>query len=60
MDYVFKELVQQDHKKIFTSSEVMEPEPQKFHRKCGFIECGLIAGMNNDGIGEIYFVKKLG
>ena len=38
MDHIFKELRQQGHEKIFTSSEVMEPEPQKFHRKCGFVE----------------------
>jgi len=56
---IFNDLKAQGHKKIYTSSEVMEPEPQEFHRRCGFKECGLIAGMNDKGIGEIFFVKKL-
>ena len=56
---IFNDLKNQGYKKVYTSSEVMEPEPQEFHRKCGFMECGLIAGMNEKGIGEIFFVKKL-
>ncbi|MHA1637748.1 MAG: GNAT family N-acetyltransferase [Candidatus Thorarchaeota archaeon] len=56
---IFNDLKEQGHQKIYTSSEVMEPEPQEFHRKCGFIECGFIAGMNDKGIGEIFFVKNL-
>jgi len=56
---IFKDLKEQGHQKIYTSSEVMEPEPQEFHRRCGFIECGLIAGMNDKGIGEVFFVKIL-
>ncbi len=56
---ILKDLKDQGHQKVYTSSEVMEPEPQEFHRKCGFMECGLIAGMNEKGIGEIFFVKKL-
>ena len=56
---IFNDLKNQGYQKVYTSSEVMEPEAQEFHRKCGFIECGLIAGMNDKGIGEIFFVKKL-
>ncbi len=56
---IFKDLKDQGHQNIYTSSEVMEPEPQEFHRRSGFMECGLIAGMNEKGIGEIFFVKKL-
>ena len=57
---ISEDLVTQGHTSLYTSSVVMEPRPQSFHRKCGFKECGIIAGMNPKGIGEIFFVKKLG
>ncbi|MDF1537638.1 MAG: GNAT family N-acetyltransferase [Candidatus Thorarchaeota archaeon] len=58
IERISQDLVTQGKTSLYTSSEVMEPKPQMFHRKCGFRECGIIAGMN-DGIGEIFFVKKL-
>ena len=33
--------------------------PQKWHLKMGFIECGMLCGINDDGVGEIFFKKKL-
>jgi N-acetylglutamate synthase-like GNAT family acetyltransferase len=59
IERICQDLSAQGHSRIYTSSEIMEPRPQKFHRKCGFKECGIIAGMNPGGIGEIFFVKKL-
>ncbi|MFW9919531.1 MAG: GNAT family N-acetyltransferase [Candidatus Thorarchaeota archaeon] len=56
---ISNDLARQGRTSLYTSSEVMEPRPQSFHRKCGFKECGIIAGMNPKGIGEIFFVKKL-
>ncbi|MHA1906531.1 MAG: GNAT family N-acetyltransferase [Candidatus Thorarchaeota archaeon] len=59
IEKISQDMIEQGHSKIYTSSEVMEPEPQKFHRKCGFKECGIITGINDNGVGEIFFVKKL-
>ena len=36
-----------------------EAEPQAWHRAAGFRECGIIAGINEGGIGEVFFRKEL-
>lgn len=33
--------------------------PQKWHLKIGFVECGMLCGINDDGVGEIFFKKAL-
>lgn len=33
--------------------------PQKWHLKMGFVECGMLCGINDDGVGEIFFKKVL-
>lgn len=33
--------------------------PQKWHLKMGFVECGMLCGINDDGVGEIFFKKML-
>lgn len=43
---------------LYSSSQVDEPEPQAWHRRMGFEECGLIAGINN-GVGEVFFRLRL-
>ena len=52
-------LIKNGHKVLYSSSQVDEPEPQMWHRKIGFEECGIIAGIN-DGVGEVFFRKTLG
>jgi len=47
------------HKILYSSSQANEPSPQAWHRKIGFEECGFIAGINEGGIGEIFFRKIL-
>ncbi|HUX87457.1 MAG TPA: GNAT family N-acetyltransferase [Chloroflexota bacterium] len=47
------------HDVLYSSSQVDEPEPQAWHRRVGFVECGFIAGFNSGGIGEILFRKNL-
>ncbi len=44
---------------LYSSSQVNEPEPQAWHRHVGFEECGIIAGINPDGSGEVFFRKRL-
>lgn len=44
---------------LYSSSQVDEPEPQGWHRHMGFEACGLINGLNQGGIGEVFFRKAL-
>jgi ribosomal protein S18 acetylase RimI-like enzyme len=54
------QLLKQGHSYLYSSSQVNEEDPQAWHRKVGFEECGLIAGVNEGGIGEVFFRLKLG
>ena len=47
------------HDALMSSSQANEPEPQAWHRSVGFEECGIISGLNEGGIGEIFFRKRL-
>ena len=49
----------QGHTALYSSSQVNEAEPQAWHRRAGFAECGIIAGINEGGIGEVFFRKQL-
>lgn len=40
---------------LFSSSQVNETEPQMWHRKKGFVECGILNGINDGEIGEVFF-----
>jgi ribosomal protein S18 acetylase RimI-like enzyme len=48
------------HAAIYSSSQMDEAEPQAWHRRMGFEECGVLAGVNEGGIGEVFFRKVLG
>ena len=45
--------------RLLSSSQADEPEPQAWHRHMGFAECGILSGLNEGGIGEVFFVKNL-
>jgi N-acetylglutamate synthase-like GNAT family acetyltransferase len=47
------------HDVLYSSSQTNEPEPQAWHRHMGFEECGVIAGINPGGVGEIFFRKRI-
>jgi N-acetylglutamate synthase-like GNAT family acetyltransferase len=47
------------HAALYSSSQADEPEPQAWHRHMGFEECGIINGINEGGVGEIFFRKQL-
>jgi len=47
------------HEQLFSSSQVDEAESQAWHRRVGFEECGLIGGINDGGVGEVFFRKRL-
>jgi len=57
--YLEDALREQGHTALYSSSQANEPEPQAWHRHVGFEECGFIAGINEGGIGEIFFRKDL-
>lgn len=59
LSYLEKMLKANGHSILLSSSQVDEPEPQAWHRRMGFEECGIITGLNDDGVGEVFFVKKL-
>lgn len=47
------------YKVLLSSSQVNEPPSQAWHRAVGFQECGILAGINEGGIGEVFFRKSL-
>lgn len=44
---------------LLSSSQTNEKRPQQWHRAMGFSECGVLNGLNEDGAGEIFYVKSL-
>ena len=48
------------HTQLYSSSQADEPSPQAWHRHMAFAECGYIAGINQGGVGEVFFRKPLG
>lgn len=57
--YVEDHLRDRGHHQLFSSSQVNEAAPQAWHRHVGFEECGIIAGINDGGVGEVFFRKRL-
>ncbi len=60
VDFLDRFLRENGHKVLMSSSQVNEPSAQAWHRAVGFEECGIIAGINKNGIGEVFFRKSLG
>ncbi len=60
LGFLEEHLVKSGYSVLYSSSDVNEPEPQAWHRHMGFKDCGIISGMNKDGIGEVVFRKDLG
>lgn len=57
--HVENDLVGRRHAALYSSSQADEPAPQAWHRRMGFEECGFLAGLNEDGVGEVFFRKAL-
>lgn len=57
LNAVIHYLKEKGHTVLYSSSQADEPEPQAWHRHMGFEECGVINGINDGGIGEIFFRK---
>lgn len=59
LTFLENHLKQHGHTLLYSSSQADEAEPQAWHRHMGFEECGFIAGMNEGGVGEVFFRKRL-
>ena len=59
LHYLENVLLEQGHTVLYSSSQANEPGPQAWHRHVGFEECGFITGINEGGIGEVFFHKNL-
>jgi ribosomal protein S18 acetylase RimI-like enzyme len=57
--FVASELRGRGHTALYSSSRVDEPESQTWYRHMGFAECGILAGVNRGGVGEVFFSKWL-
>ncbi len=55
LNFVIDFLRENGYHRLYSSSQVDEPEPQAWHRHMGFEECGVINGINDGEIGEIFF-----
>jgi len=59
LHFLEMDLISQGSPKLYSSSQANEPEPQAWHRHMGFQECGILNGINEGDIGEIFFMKSL-
>jgi GNAT superfamily N-acetyltransferase len=59
LDFVEALLRERGHHVLLSSSQADEAPPQAWHRHVGFVECGFLAGINEGGIGEVFFRKRL-
>ena len=55
LNFTLAYLAESDHTWLYSSSQADEPEPQAWHRHMGFQDCGLIAGINDGGVSELFF-----
>lgn len=59
LSYLEAMLQQRGFRALLSSSTATEAEPQAWHRHMGFRDCGTLAGLNEGGIGEVFFRKDL-
>jgi GNAT superfamily N-acetyltransferase len=57
LEFLEVELRGAGHSFLLSSSEASEPEPQAWHRRMGFSECGRLEGINAGGVDEVFFRK---
>jgi len=53
--HVEAEVASRGHAILYSSSQADEPESQAWHRRVGFDECGILTGLNEGGVGEVFF-----
>ncbi len=55
LNYLVEFLGMNGFKVLLSSSQVNEEGPQHWHRKMGFTEAGILCGINENGIGEVFY-----
>ena len=60
LDFVLDYLSEGNHEWLYSSSQADEPEPQAWHRHMGFQDCGIITGINEGGVSEVFFRLRVG
>ena len=59
ISFLEKHLREDGQSTLLSSKMTDAVNPQKWHLKIGFIECGILCGINENGVGEIFFKKYL-
>ena len=59
LSFLEKHLREYGQSTLLSSTMTDAVNPQKWHLKMGFIECGILCGINENGVGEIFFKKSL-
>ena len=59
LSFLEKHLREDGQSTLLSSTMTDAVNPQKWHLKMGFIECGILCGINENGVGEIFFKKSL-
>ena len=59
LGFVLEFLARGNHDLLYSSSQADEPEPQAWHRHMGFQDCGVITGINEGGVCEVFFKIKV-
>lgn len=47
------------HRMLISSLQVDEAPPQAWHRRVGFEEIAILAGIDEGGVGEVFFRRNL-
>ena len=59
LGFVEAALSQAGHHELLSSSQANEMEPQAWHHRMGFTRCGMLEGINEGGVDEVFFRKVL-
>ena len=59
LEFVASSLRDAGHRELWSSAQANEPEPQAWHRRMGFTESGVLRGINDGGVDEVFFRKWL-
>jgi hypothetical protein len=59
LEFLENHLKKLGHEFLLSSSDVDKADAQAWYRAVGFVECGIMTGLNEGGIGEIFFRKNL-
>jgi GNAT superfamily N-acetyltransferase len=59
LTFIAKDLKRKGYTQLFSSTEHTALNAQLFHKAVGFTECGIIVGINENGLSEIFLEKSL-